>query len=1112
MTTVPEFCMPSKNSPILSSCSARAVVARIIAVLLVLAGVGSYAGAQSLGFVVNSTDGTVTVLANATTTLDAQAFSEDTMQTVTFPTQAGQSAAQLVATAVAPAAGSKTPPVRLVYVTDQKNNELWSFDISTISQGNAAAKPVAITAGSCSPLFNKPGAIVIATPGSSIFAYVANQGDDTVTIVNLSTSSCVAKTAALGTITAMAASPDGNEVFILTSTVGALAALWEIPTSTQTAAQINMAAVKLANPVSINVQNDTAGCYFFAIGDKGNSNLFLAAVGPSGGTDANCPANVTPTTAEIVDSQTPITIAGYNPVSMVSTLVPGPNSGSIYIADAGNNEVWEFDCSASNNPPVTCFLNDATPITLTGGATPTTMAISLAQTIGIATAAVTHQYLYVAGTGSSGSVIEYADVAFQFQGLTQGLSASSVALGNGPQGLIFAGPDPKDPPVTWFISASGGGANFGGSTWVMPTNGLLTILGSTIVDLSSPNPNLNLNFGTTAANGGFGSAIIYCAPFGGGTGETTCPADSGVDGANAVGGQSSTTSGGGGQGGQPTGLDLPASTVFTITLEACSEAAGCPASPNPATDTVLSQQISAGGVCALTVTPTPPTALNNVAVGQTLNAQINCVAPAAGVPPSGDNLTSTLTWKAGTTSTAACTTQTCTLSTPVNGYVYENATMNFASNSYAAAGTYPITITGTDTTEKVPILFTGTLPTVVVNGPTISVNPAGSASNPTPVQLLATLPFAGTLDFSSSTPTVTWTLTADGVACSPACGTITNQQATQISGTLDYNISATYNAPSGLVAGTIILTVAGAGASTQAFIATTASSTNPPPACTFSSPPTSGQTGLAVTVTLTCTAPAGDALSATVNWSDGEPQTVTATGDGSVAVTLTFTHTYANVGNYAVSVTSIQDTTTQLTGTPPAALAVTVYQTPTVTPLQTAITLADGQSVTFAVNFSGGVSDANITLTNFACQKLPTGASCAFSPASITLDANGDSNNTLQLTVSLAAPPPLSGAAPLPGARQILLASLSGLPLFGLVILSALPGCKKRKRRQHVWCALLFILVLVLMWMPACSSVSQSNVACPSCPPPGVYPITVTGSSVNPALQASTVFQLTVAQ
>lgn len=1110
MTTVLEFCKPSKTSPIPQFCSVRAILARAATLLFILASLGYQADAQSLGFVVNSADGTVTVLANATTTLPAQAFSEDTLQTVTFPTQAGQSAVQLVATAVAPAAGSKTPPTRLVYVTDQKNNELWSFDISTISQANAAAKPVSITAGSCSPLFTKPGAIAIATPGSSIFAYVANS-DGTVSIINLATSSCVAKTAALGTITGTAVSPDNNEVFILTSTVGAGAALWEINTTatSQTAAQINAVAVKLANPVSIAVQNDSAGCYFLAIGDKGNANLFLAAVGP--GTDPNCPANVTPTTAEIVDGQTPIALQGVNPVSVVSTIVPGSNPGSIYVADAGNNELWEIDCSASSNPPVLCNVNQSTPLTLTNGATPTTVGISLAQTIGLATAAVTHQYLYVAGTSSSGSVVEYADVAFQNQGLTQGLSASSLTLGNAPQGLIFTGPDPKDPPVAWFMSANGGGTgNFQGSTWVMPTSGLLTILGSTIADLSSPTPALNLNFGTTAANGQFGSSIIYCAPFGGGTGETTCPADSGVAGANAVGGQSSTTSGGGGQGGQPTALDLPASTVFTITLESCSEAGGCPTPPS-ATDTVLTQQISAGGVCTLTVTPSPNTGLNNVAIGQPVNAQISCVAPASGVPPSGDNLTATLRWTPTITAPVSCTPQTCTLSTPVGSYIYENATMSFASNTYTATGTYPLTISGTDTTEKVPIFFTGTAPTITVNGPSIAVSPTGSAAAPIQVQLLATQPFAGTLSFSSNTPTVNWTLTDDSGACAPTCGTITNAQATLIPNTLDYNISATYNAPSGLIAGTITLTVASEGANAKAYIQTTASVTNPPPACSITSPPTSGQTGLAVTVTLTCTAPAGDSLSATVNWSDGEPQTLPGTADGTGAVTITFTHTYATPANYAVSVTSIQDTTTGLTGTPPAALSVTIYQTPTVTTEQTAVTLVAGQSITFPVSFSGGPSDAGITLSNFVCQNQPTGVSCAFSPSSVTLDANGNSSNTLQLTVSLAAPPPLSQAAPSRDSRQILLASIWGLPLFGLVILGAVPGYKERKRRRQVWCALLFIAVL--MCMPACSSVSQHNVACPTCAPPGgPYPITVTGSSANPQLQASTVFQLTVAQ
>ncbi len=674
MNTVTELRTPSKilpTFPPIRQHPTRALLARAVTLLFMVAGIANLAGAQSLGFVVNSTDGTVTVFGNVTTTLDAQAFSEDTLQTVTFPTQTGQSAPGLVATAVAPAAGSKIPPTRLVYVTDQQNSELWAFDVSTISQGNAAAKPVSIAAGSCSPLFSQPGAIVIATPGSSMFAYVVNQGDGTVSIIDLAAASCVAKTAALGTITGIAASPDMNEVFVITATVGAPPALWAIDTTAtpQTAVGINVAAIKLVDPVSIAVQNDSAACYFIAIGDKGNSMLFLAAVGPlPGNADPNCPVGVTPTTAELVDPQTPITLAGLNPVGLVSTFAPGTTPGNIYIADAGNNEVWELDCSVSDVvPDYVCFVPETSPVTLTG-AVPTTIGISLAQTIGAATAAVTHQYLYVAGTAISsvGSVFDYSDVGVNGGSLFS-FSTSAIPLGNGPQGLIFSGADPNDPPVTWFISASGGNGNFSGTTWVMPVTGLLTALGGTVVNLqSAAPPTLSLNFGTTAVNGLFPSTTIFCAPFGGGTGETSCPGDDGVQGANAVGGQSSSTSGG-----QAGSLNLPASTVFTVTLESCSEAT-CPASPNPATDTLLTQQISAGAVCTLAVTTPPPTntGLDNVAIGQALDAQITCVAPAGGQPIVGDGISATITWAPGVTGTVSCTAQTCTLSNAVNGYQY----------------------------------------------------------------------------------------------------------------------------------------------------------------------------------------------------------------------------------------------------------------------------------------------------------------------------------------------------------------------------------------------------------------------------------------------------------
>ncbi len=541
--------------------------------------------------------------------------------------------------------------------------------------------------------------------------------------------------------------------------------------------------------------------------------------------------------------------------------------------------------------------------------------------------------------------------------------------------------------------------------------------------------------------------------------------------------------------------------------------------------------------------------------------------------------------------------------------------MPFASNSYSAAGAYPITILGTDTTENVPIYFTGALPTVTVNGPSITVSPTGTAGQPLQVQLLGTQAFTGVLSYSASTPTVTWALTSGGSSCSPGCGTISDTQATLISGTLNYNISATYTAPAAVFAGTVTLTVSASGASTQAFIAvkgpaiavsptgtagqplpvqllgtqafsgtldfspasptvtwaltaggtacsncgtisntqatqiagttdynisatytapaavfngtitltvsadgvstqafieTTTSTTIPPPSCSFSAPPTAGQTGLAVTVTLSCIAPANDSLSATVDFSDGTtPTTMTGTAAGGTA-TLTFTHTYVNTGTYSLSITSIADTTSGLFGTPPAAVPIVVYLTPTVTPAQSSVPLAPGQSATFGVSFAGGLADANITFTNFACQGLPTGATCTFSPASITLDANGNSTDALQVTVTLAASSS-SRMVPPNGPQQIVLvASLWGLPLFGLLFLGTSSGRKGRKHRRAAGFGLLLVLLLMLMWIPACSSVTQSNLVCSSCATPGSYPITVTGGSVNPELQSTTVFTLVV--
>ena len=1130
-------------------------LARILPIVALVGACCGLANAQSLGYVVNSTSGTVTVFANAASALSAKSFSEDTLQTVSFPTQSGQSAPSLVAAAVAPAEGTNTPKSRFVYVTDQANNQLWSFDVSTISQANAVAKPVSIAAGSCSgTLFNQPSQIVIATPGSSALAYVANKGNGTVTVVNVaaSTPSCVAiiSNASLGagTITALgtSAASDMTDVFVLTTTP----AIATINTGTQTATKLTLNPdqnqppdpFSLSSPASISVQDDGAHCYYFAVGDKGNGKISLAAAADAAGAcSALQSGGLTVGQATLIQ---PITLGVFapppktpNPVSLVSTVSSATNSGSIYVADAANDDLWGIDCSVSSGG---CVVSTGSAITDSSEnpVTPSGLAITVLQTSG----ETVNQYVYVTGTSTAGAFFEYSDVGAS-EGEVDSLNISSLTPGSGPQSLSFSAVDPNDPPVAWLTPNSS--ASPQGPVWVVRPNSGLTVLGASILPLTEAHTGLTLNLGL---------ANFKCANFENpsnpaGTCTSTDAATAGeitggsgnnntndnLPGTNGLGGNGSNSSDG-----NANNLNLSASTVFTVTLASCynpSTSGGITCPTSSTADTQVAQQVFAGIVC--TSFQIGPSA--SLALKQAVTATAICYSPANANGPNGfDGFTATVNWGDGSmpqnsTTTpvtcpgTGCATQTVSpIGSGAGNYQYEIATLTFMyANGYSTTGMHPIMATVQDTSESnITGYFTTSSSTtatqiVTVNALSLAISPTGSSSSPLQVKIsttsqVSTQPFAGTVSFATSTPTVTAALTASGTACSPGCGTISTVTVTPVSGTTTYNISATYTAPATLFTGTITLTFnANSGAATaQAFIATTTGSSSAPPSCSFSSPPTNGQTALALSVALACTAPAGDALTATVNWSDGSPSTVTGTATGG-SVTLTFTHTYANIGSYAVSVTSITDTTTGFSGTPPSAIAIKIYLTPTVTPTQAALaTIGLGQSASFSVNIAGGTTDANVTFSSFACSGLPMGATCTFSPSSITLDANGNSTAPLVVTITLAGattallrPEPANSRPPL-----TLLVSIWGLPGLGLILLAASDSRRDRRKgeRRHIWVALL--LVLVILWMPACSSVQQSNVTCTTCAQSGTYPITITAKSINPALQATTVFTLTVAQ
>jgi hypothetical protein len=153
----------------------------------------------------------------------------------------------------------------------------------------------------------------------------------------------------------------------------------------------------------------------------------------------------------------------------------------------------------------------------------------------------------------------------------------------------------------------------------------------------------------------------------------------------------------------------------------------------------------------------------------------------------------------------------------------------------------------------------------------------------------------------------------------------------------------------------------------------------------------------------------------------------------------------------------------------------------TKTPSQT---VASGASATYTLNLAG-TNGYTGTIT-FSCGNLPTGAACTFSPASVT--AKDGEAITTTVTVSTTGSSSANMLSPSrPGTRPtILLASLSGMGLFGLM----LGGGRKRNIRIASAMMVLFLLCMLV----GCSGTSSGGKG--GATPAGSYVVTVnsTGS------------------
>lgn len=180
---------------------------------------------------------------------------------------------------------------------------------------------------------------------------------------------------------------------------------------------------------------------------------------------------------------------------------------------------------------------------------------------------------------------------------------------------------------------------------------------------------------------------------------------------------------------------------------------------------------------------------------------------------------------------------------------------------------------------------------------------------------------------------------------------------------------------------------------------------------------------------------------------------------------------------------------------------------------ETSATITAGSTATFTLmltpnNFYNG------TVT-FSCGMLPKGTTCSFSPASLTPNGNEQMSTQLTITTTGSATASLHAPADLnrPPASLNLLASLSGLGMFGTVLVGSLKKSSLKNKRSRALGILLAVAVVgILLCSVGCGGASHGGSG-GSGTPAGDYTIPVTAAGTagtNHGSTANHAFNLTV--
>ncbi len=220
--------------------------------------------------------------------------------------------------------------------------------------------------------------------------------------------------------------------------------------------------------------------------------------------------------------------------------------------------------------------------------------------------------------------------------------------------------------------------------------------------------------------------------------------------------------------------------------------------------------------------------------------------------------------------------------------------------------------------------------------------------------------------------------------------------------------------------------------------------------------------------------------------------TIPALQSGSTStVAMVVTPSTAGGGSILATVTNSNNTNPSNTAT--ASFTATDFS---VSILPSSQTVVAGNTATYSVFVSPSLSfGANVSLS---CSSLPAGASCGFTPSSLTFNGPGQQSSTLNVTTTVR---PISTitSARWSSPFYAMWLMVPGLALFGL-------GSGKRRRNRLLGFFLLWTVFSLIVLLPACTQAKEQPTITGT--PAGSYPLQVTATSGSFTKSAG--FSLTV--